>query len=336
RVLILDEPTSVLSAAELEPFLQLLRRLREQGRVVILVTHKLGEALAVADRLTVLRHGRRIAEREAALTNEVELATLMMGNAAPPRSASISSSKTAMPVVELQQVTVKAGDRLVLEEISLALKAGSIVGIAGVDGNGQVELVEVMAGTRRPASGRIRVDAGRRNLDSAVAVIPQNRDVDGLILDLSLWENLLLFRPLRSRLGVRYGWIQKSQTAQLCRELIDRFAVRGSGPRALARSLSGGNRQRFVVARALAAEPSALIAHDVCRGLDVAAAASLRIRLQEYAAQGGAVLLISTDLEELFELCDSLYVIYRGRLSQARSEPYDPLEIGLLMSGGTQ
>jgi simple sugar transport system ATP-binding protein len=333
RVLILDEPTSVLSPAELQPFMQLLRQLRNQGRVVILVTHKLSEALAVADRITVLRHGRVVAQRCAALTNEAELAQLMMGEAAMPHSTATPTLKPGAPLIELNQVTVKSGERTILDEISLTITARSIVGIAGVDGNGQDELIEVMAGMRAPTSGRIRLGDSDSDPGNAVAVIPQNRDVDGLILDLPLWENLLLSRGLRRGLGARYGWIRRSQAARVCQELIRRFRVRGSDPNALAGSLSGGNRQRFVVARALAAAPAAIIAHDICRGLDLSAAAELRARLRDYAAAGGSVLLISSDLEELLELCDRLCVINRGRLTEAPCGRRDPVEIGLLMSG---
>jgi len=337
RVLILDEPTSVLSPAELQPFLQLLRHLGNQGRVVILVTHKLAEALAVADRITVLRHGRVTAERQASLTNEAELARLMMGeDIALPHSTTVPSFNHLAAAVELDKVTLKSGERLILDEISLTIAAGSIVGVAGVDGNGQDELVEVMAGVRAPTSGSITVHKLDGDSRDGLAVIPQNRDVDGLILNLSLWENLLLSRSVRERLATWHGFIRRSQAAQLCQDLMRRFRIRGSGPKALAGSLSGGNRQRFVVARALALAPAAIIAHDICRGLDLSAAAELRVRLREFAAQGGAVLLISCDLEELLALCNRLYVINRGRLTEVQRELPDLVEIGLLMSGASQ
>jgi simple sugar transport system ATP-binding protein len=336
RVLILDEPTSVLSPAELQPFLQLLRQLRNQGRVVILVTHKLAEALAVADRITVLRHGRVAAERQASLTDEAELARLMMGEgAALPHSTTVPSLKPGAAAVELRNVTLKSGDRLILDKISLTIPAGAIVAVAGVDGNGQEELVEVIAGVRAPTSGSITLCNLGGDARHALGIIPQNRDVDGLILDLSLWENLLLSRSLRKQLGTWHGWIRRSRAAQLCRELMRRFRVRGHGPSALAGSLSGGNRQRFLVARALTAAPAAIIAHDICRGLDFSAAAELRARLCDYAAQGGAVLLISSDLEELLALCHRLYVINRGSLTEV-ADRRDLVEIGLLMSGASQ
>jgi general nucleoside transport system ATP-binding protein len=205
-----------------------------------------------------------------------------------------------------------------------------------VDGNGQDELVQVMAGVRAATSGSIVLHSRGRDARHLLTVIPQNRDVDGLILDLSLWENLLLSRSIRKRSGSRLGWIRRSPAVQLCQELIRDFSVRAAGPNTPAGSLSGGNRQRLVVARALAAAPRAIIAHDICRSLDVKAAAELRAKLRDYAAQGGAVLLISADLEELLELCDKLYVLNRGRVTQVQAERHDAVEIGLLMAGTSQ
>jgi ABC-type uncharacterized transport system ATPase subunit len=332
-VLILDEPTSVLSPAELQPFLQLLQRLRNQGRTVILVTHKLAEALAVADRITVLRHGRVAGEMPAGVTNEAELAQLMMGQepTGPPSTAP-ERRKPGPPVVQLQQITLRSAHRLILDEVSLTLNSGSIVGIAGIDRSGQQELVEVIAGVRSPTSGSISFADQGRDPRRAIAIVPQDRDVDGLILGLSLWENLLLAPRLRDRLVSPHGWIRRSSAIQLCQELISHFSVRAQSVKVPAESLSGGNRQRFMVARTLAAASPVIVAHDICRGLDFNAAAELRARLREYAAHGGAVLLLSSDLEELFELCDRLYVLNRGRLTQVRPEQRDMVEIGLLMA----
>jgi simple sugar transport system ATP-binding protein len=259
----------------------------------------------------------------------------MMGSAALPHATAASGRSPGAPVVELHHVALRSRNRLALDEVSLTLKAGSIVGIAGVDGNGQDELVEVMARVRAPTSGSMRLCKGAGDARETLAVIPQNRDVDSLILDLSLWENLLLSHYLRKQTGARGGWIRRSRAVELCRQLIDRFSVRGGGPKAPARSLSGGNRQRFIAARALAAAPAAIVAHDICRGLDLNAAAELRSRLRDYAARGGAVLLISSDLEELLALCHQLYVINRGRLTEVQSERRDLAELGLLMSGAS-
>jgi ABC-type uncharacterized transport system ATPase subunit len=197
-----------------------------------------------------------------------------------------------------------------------------------VDGNGQLELVEVMAGIRTPASGGLRVLPNR----DAMAVIPQNRDLDGLILNMTLWENLLLARPVRERFA-RRGWLRRTQAVAFCAGLLDRFRIRSAGAASLASALSGGNRQRLEIARALAGNPRVLVVHDVCRGLDLRATAEVHRILREFAATGGAVLLISSDLDELLALGTSLYVISRGRLVAIASADRNAERIGLLMSG---
>lgn len=336
NVLILDEPTGILGPTELGPFLQLLRRLRTQGRAIILVTHKLAEALAVADRITMLRRGRVVAERVAAETSETELARLMVGDIAMRSHQAAATMPSGKPLLALDQITLGGGRRRLLDSVSLVLRAGRITGIAGVDGNGQDELVEIIAGLRQPTSGIVQMCGSARSVRDVVAVIPQDRDQRGLILDLPLWENLLLSRTLRKRLCTPHGWIRRAPGAGFCHDLMKHFRVRGDGAHAAASSLSGGNRQRFVVARALAAAPAAIVAHDICRGLDLSAAAELRSRLRDYAASGGAVLLISSDLDELLALCDELHVISRGRLSEVPASRRDSAEIGLMMSGALQ
>jgi len=334
QVLILDEPTSILSPTELQPFLALLCRLRSQGRTVVLVTHKLAEALAVADHVTILRAGKVVGETAACHTNEAELARLMMGEDRPrPSSAPTERRQPGKPVVQLHQITVRSADRLVLDRVSLTLHSGAIVGIAGVERNGQEELVEVIAGVRSASSGSIVVADPNCDRREAIAIVPQDRDGDGLILELSLWENLLLAPRLRRRLVSRHGWIRRASAIQLCEEIISLFNVRAYSAKVPVGSLSGGNRQRFLIARTLAATPAVIAACDISRGLDFSAAAELRARLCEYARRGGAVLLISADLEELFELCDRLYVINRGRVAEVRLGQQNMAEIGLMMAG---
>jgi ABC-type uncharacterized transport system ATPase subunit len=330
RVLILDEPTSLLAPAELKIFLDALGRLRAAGRIVVLVTHKLAEALAVADRITVMRRGRVVATTPAADTGEAELARLMIGAlpggpVRPPRDP----DPAAAPALALAGVTLVREGRRVLDEISLTVRPGEIVGLAGVDGNGQAELVEAIAGAVTLDSGGIAPAPG----GAAVAVIPQHRDRDGLVLEMTLWENLLLAAPLRSRLAPR-GFIASRAARRFCAGLLDRFAIRAAaGPACAAGALSGGNRQRLGVARALAGAPRVIVAHDICRGLDLGAAAQVRRGLAEFAAAGGAVLLISTDLDELLECCGRLLVIVRGRVREAAAADRDPERLGLLMAG---
>jgi general nucleoside transport system ATP-binding protein len=335
QVLILDEPTSVLAPTELSAFLDLLRRLRIEGRIVVLITHKLAEALAVADRITVLRRGRVVASMPAAETDEAELARLMIGEIAVPPV--VGSTQRAEPgrinrgqVLEVHDLTLEENGNRILDRVSFAVAAGEIVGLAGVDGNGQSELVELLAGARDASAGRISV--GGESERDAMAVIPQNRDLDGLILDMTLWENLLLARPLRERMISR-GWLSRESAIDLSTELIGRFQIRAAGPETTAGALSGGNRQRLVVARAIVGRPRVIVAHNVCRGLDLAATAGVHRTILGFASEGGAVLLISSDLDELLATCGRLMVINHGKIRETRADERSSERLGLLMAG---
>jgi simple sugar transport system ATP-binding protein len=325
RVLILDEPTSVLAPSELNAFLDLLRNLRGEGRIVVLITHKLAEAIAVADRITVLRRGRVVARTTAAETSEEKLAGLMIGEIVIQPDAAATRLQSGEPVLQIENISlVDHIGRRILDGLSFRVAAREIVGIAGVDGNGQTELVELLAGVRKPSDGKIA--AGE------MAVIPQNRDLDGLILDMRLWENLILARPLRERV-TSHGWLDTSRAIDLSRELIERFRIRAPGPETIAGALSGGNRQRLEVARAIASQPQLIVAHDICRGLDLAATAEVHRTILDFAAAGGAVLLISSDLDELLAICGRLLIISRGKIRETSPDERDPERLGLLMSG---
>jgi general nucleoside transport system ATP-binding protein len=330
RVLILDEPTGVLAPSELIAFLDLLRRLRGEGRIVILITHKLAEAYAVADRITVLRGGRVAAETTPAESDESELARLMIGELTAAPEALLHSVANADTLLTIENLTYRSNGVTILDGISLRLKAGEIAGVAGVDGNGQVELVEVLAGARRATSGWFRIPANGNG--SAMAVIPQDRDLDGLILDMQLWENLLLPEPVRARM-TRHGWLDVPRAMELCREVLSAFRIRAAGPEATAASLSGGNRQRLEVARALTQNPRVIVAHNVTRGLDLAATADVHRILLEFAADGGAVLLVSSDLDELLAMASRLFVISRGKIRATHPRDRSPAQLGLLMAG---
>ncbi len=338
RVLILDEPTGVLGPAELAPFLDSLRRLRDEGRIVILITHKLAEALAVADRITVMRNARVVTTRESSGASVAELARLMVGELAPnadkPRDSRVTGDALLSDdtLLSIRGLTLDHDGRRILDGVSFALARGEIGGIAGVNGNGQAELVEILAGARQATSGRVTISGARSDETSAMAVIPQNRDLDGLILGMELWENMLLSRPIRKRF-VRHGWLNRKGALDLCREILARFRIRAGGPEVTAASLSGGNRQRLEVARALAAQPRVLIAHDVCRGLDLAATAEVHRTLLRFASAGGAVMLLSSDLDELLELSNRLAVLSRGRLREVAGEERNPERLGMLIAG---
>ncbi len=331
RVLILDEPTSVLAPSELAAFLDLLRNLRGEGRIVVLITHKLAEAIAVADRITVLRHGRVVARTTPAETSEEKLAGLMIGELVVQPDAAAMQLRRGEPVLQVENLTLDDHTRRrILDRLSFRVAAGEIVGIAGVDGNGQTELVELLAGARRPGSGKITLLDGSPG--GAMAVIPQNRDLDGLILEMPLWENLILARPLREQV-TSHGWLNASRAIDLCRELISRFRIRAPGPETIASALSGGNRQRLEVARALASRPRVIVAHNICRGLDLAATAEVHRTILEFAAGGGAVILISSDLDELLAICGRLLIISRGKIRETGPGERDPERLGLLMAG---
>ena len=232
RVLILDEPTGVLAPSELAAFLDLLRRLRGEGRMVILITHKLAEARAVADRITVLRGGRLVAQTTPAEADEAELARLMIGELTLPPDASLRPVANADTLLAIENLSYRADGVTILDGISLRLGAGEITGIAGVDGNGQLELVEVLAGARPATTGSFRVLGSGDG--SAMAVIPQDRDLDGLILDMRLWENLLLAGPVRARM-TRHGWLDVPRAVELCRRRSPPFASAPPVPRRLHR-----------------------------------------------------------------------------------------------------
>jgi general nucleoside transport system ATP-binding protein len=332
RVLILDEPTGLLAPSELNGFLDLLRSLRDRGRSVILITHKLAEAMAIADRITMLRTGKVVGETAPHHTGVDELAALMVGEIAPPRRDGARAS-SGPEVLRLEGLSLDDHGRPVLSDICLHIRAGEILAIAGVDGNGQLELAEIVAGARPSSGGVIRWNRiGGGQATDRVAAIPQSRDRDGMILDMELWENLLLAPAIRHRMQ-RAGLQDRRGAITLCRGIISRFAIRAQGPRQKAAALSGGNRQRLMVARALAARPELLVAHDLTRGLDIGAAAEVHRMVREFAGQGGAVLLISTDLDEIFALGDRMAVISRGRLVEVTGERRTPEQVGLMMSG---
>jgi general nucleoside transport system ATP-binding protein len=334
RVLILDEPTGLLAPGELSGFLDLLRALRDSGRSVILITHKLAEAMAVADRITMLRGGRVAGQTTPAATSAEELAVLMVGGAVPPGRRGDTRDGHAAEVLAIDGLGFEVEGRPVLQDVSLRLRAGEILAIAGIDGNGQRELTEILAGVREPSRGRVMLHgrpAGAGAMQQ-IAVIPQSRDEEGLILDMELWENLLLAPTLRRRM--QWAGLRRRRAAiVLCASMIERFAIRARTPRQKAAALSGGNRQRLMVARAMASLPAVLVAHDFTRGLDVNAAAEVGRMVREFATQGGAVLLISTDLDEVFELGDRIAVITRGRLVEVEENHRTAEQVGLLMAG---
>jgi simple sugar transport system ATP-binding protein len=338
RILILDEPTSVLTPQEADTLFTTLRRLAAEGRTVIFISHKLNEVTAVSDRVTVLRDGRNVATVATAEATPSSLASLMVGRAiAGVRRDETTAQESAGQALEVDGISV-AGDRgrLAVDSASLAVAPGEIVAIAGVSGNGQLELAEAIAGLRPLVRGTIRVDgheirAGdpRASLEARIAYVPQDRHGVAVAPSLSLVSNIALRSYRRDSWG---PLLRLRQMRERAVALIRRYEIRSSGPAARAGTLSGGNLQKLVLAREFSGEPRIVVAASPTQGLDVSAIETVHRYLIEAAARGVAVLLISEDLDEILALNDRILVMYEGRLSEVQNR-HDPEEIGLLMAG---
>jgi general nucleoside transport system ATP-binding protein len=340
-ILILDEPTSVLTPQETEELFAVIRSLREQGKSIIFISHKLKEVLEIADRITVLRRGKKVdtLPREGATENQ--LARLMVGREVLLR-VDKQPAAPGDPLLLVEGLTVFDDRGLeAVREASLEVREGEIVGLAGVDGNGQSELIEALTGLRRVASGRILVGgrdvtgAGAKDvLDLGLGHIPEDRHRHGLVLDFSLAENLAL-HDYRKPPDSRLGWLFPRRLIERAGNLLRQFDVRGGGPETLASSLSGGNQQKIVLAREIARDPGVLLAAQPTRGLDVGAIEFVHRRLIEARDRRKAVLLISFELDEILSLADRILVIYEGRIVAEFGPDADDHDLGITMTGGT-
>jgi ABC-type uncharacterized transport system ATPase subunit len=321
RVLILDEPTSVLTPEEADQILGVLREMTAERRLtVVMITHKLREVETFAREVTVLRAGRRVAGGRVGELTRADLVTAMVGGAVP--AGAPRATRPPGPVaLELDALTV-LNDRALpaVREVSLAVRAGEIVGVAGVSGNGQRELVEALAGQRAREAGQIRVGETRFTPTRAalrgrrVHVLPEEPLVNACVRGMSVAENLAFRSYDEPRHTVGGFFLRRGALRTEARELIARFRIRTQGPDARLETLSGGNVQRTVLARELSAEAAVLVVQNPCAGLDIAATAETRARLMAARNGGAAVLLVSEDLDELLELADRIVVMFEGRL----------------------
>ena len=344
RVLILDEPTAVLTPQEAEGLFQVLRAMAAEGRSVLFISHKLDEVLAVSDRVTVLRDGRNAGTVDTADTDSRGLARLMVGREVvlgTPRAPRHRALDDRPPALELTGVS--ADDHrggAALQDVTLAVAAGEVVGVCGVAGNGQRELAEVVAGLRRPSAGTVAV-GGRvlRRSDpraaraAGVAHVPEDRLHTGVSPSRSVEENLVLGAHRRAPFATG-PFLRRSRIRQRAEELIERFAVRTPAPTTPVRLLSGGNVQKVLLARELSSDPTLLVAASPTRGLDVGAIEFVREAVLKAAADGVGVLLISEDLDEVLDLSDRIAVMYEGHITAVvdRADA-DVTELGLLMGG---
>lgn len=345
RILILDEPTAVLTPAEVENLFGILRRLKSEGYCILVITHKIPEVLALADRLSILRRGCLVTTRDVANCTPEELATLMIGepqtfvpSGAPPNSE--QETANTPPALALDHVSTRATPgRIALHDVSLHISRGAIIGIAGVDGNGQAELAELLLGLLPPSQGAIHVQGRAIHAPTpaqlraaGVALIPHDRRHEGLALALSIEENLLLNSHVLSTVTPGAHFSPRAMR-RFAEQQMTRFSIRAASPAQPVASLSGGNQQRVVIARELAQNPSLLIAANPSRGLDVGATTYVHQTLRAHAQSGAGVLLISTDLDEITALSARVYVLYQGRLLGPVPSISDRSTIGQMMTG---
>jgi simple sugar transport system ATP-binding protein len=339
RILILDEPTAVLTPQETEALFATLKKLVVQGLAIIFISHKLNEVMAVSDRVLVLRAGRLVAERDTRGTTREELAELMVGR--PVAMPRLSPRQPGGVAVSLAQVAIGDGHgRPLLDGADLLLREGEIHGLAGVSGNGQSALADLLSGLALPASGQFALWGEPVNtwspaeaISRGIARIPEDRHATGLVVDMSVTENVLAERYRDARFA-RRGFLDWGAARRFAESIIKAYEVKCPAPEARARQLSGGNLQKLILGRVLDGEPRIILANQPSRGLDIGAVAYVHAQLAAARARGAAVLLISEDLDELLAMSDVISVIYRGRISAPLPRAAVTIrQLGLMMAG---
>lgn len=343
RILVLDEPTAVLARPEAERLFATLRGMTAQGLSIVFISHKLGEVMAAANRVVVLRRGRVVGERCPVETSAAELAELMVGRRVerPRRSA----HEVGPVVVRGEGVGLVEGGHTRLVDVDFEISAGEILGIVGVSGNGQAALGRIVGGLAAPSSGRLTLaDRDKEALDmgsldpaalvaAGVGRIPEDRHAEGVVGEMSVWENAVLERLDEPGFS-RFGFVRRGAARAFAQSLVARFDIRGATPDTRTRLLSGGNMQKLVLGRNLAREPRFVVADQPTRGLDEGAIASVHAELLAARTRGAAILLISEDLDEVLALADRIQAIVKGRLSRPiRAEDADARSVGLMMAG---
>jgi simple sugar transport system ATP-binding protein len=344
RTLILDEPTAVLVPQEVDALFDNLRELKAEGLTVIFISHKLGEVLSVADDITVIRRGTTVGTADPRTTTPKQLAELMVGSELPSPETR-ESTVTDVPMLNVDALRLTATDpdgvvREVLDGITFTIHKGEVMGIAGVEGNGQTELIEALMGMRDPDGGVITLDGTdishvptRKRREDGIGYIPEDRHRHGLLLESPLWENRILGH-VTERPNSKKGLLDLKAARKDTERIVREYDVRTPGIEVTAASLSGGNQQKLIVGREMSHHPKLLIAAHPTRGVDVGAQAQIWDQIREARREGLAVLLISADLDELIGLSDTLRVMYRGRLvADADPATITPEELGSAMTG---
>jgi len=342
RTLILDEPTAVLVPQEVDELFGNLRELKAEGLTILFISHKLDEVLSVADDITVVRRGTTVASVRPGDVTARQLAELMVGSALPVPELR-DSTVTDEAVLDVAGLTVRTGDgRIVLDDLSFTIHAGEVLGIAGVEGNGQAELVEALMGIRSPSAGTLTLGgkvinrmSTKHRREAGMAYIPEDRHRQGLLLEASLWENRILGHQTR-RPNVRGPLLDIGGARADTQRIVDEYDVRTPSIEVAATALSGGNQQKLIVGREMSGDPVVLLASHPTRGVDVGAQAAIWEHIRRARANRLAVLMISADLDELIGMSDRLAVILRGRLvSYFDPKAVTPQELGSAMTGAT-
>ena len=340
KILILDEPTAVLVPQEVDELFANLRELVKKGLTVLFISHKLDEVLSIADDITIMRQGTTVATRKPKDTNKKELAELMVGGELPkPKAGAQKISQESLLSID-DASYVRADGRQILNGVNLKLHGGEILGLAGVEGNGQSELIELIMGLMPSSSGTVEVlglDAAktltREIRNAGVAYIPQDRQRDGILMSAPLWENRILGHQFADPMAKNI-WVNKSAAMDDSKRVVQEFDVRTPGINVLASALSGGNQQKFIVGRELSGDPKLIVAAQPTRGVDVGAQAIIWDHLMQARARGAGILLVTADLEELFALSDRIAVIYSGKIvSVLDPTKTTPEDLGLAMTG---
>ncbi|MGN6431883.1 MAG: ABC transporter ATP-binding protein [Gaiellaceae bacterium] len=341
-ILILDEPTAVLTPQEAKELFEILRTLTREGMSIIFISHKLNEVLGIADRITVLRRGKKVDTVPRQGATEKGLAKMMVGREVLLRVEK-SPAAPGEPLLAIEDLHVLSELGLgAVNGVSFDVRRGEIVGLAGVDGNGQSELVEALSGLRKVEAGTVRLEgrdvtgaSAHTVLDAGLGHIPEDRQRRGLVLNFSLAENLAL-HDYDKEPNSRFGWLWPRRLVRRARAILQQFDVRGGGPQTLASALSGGNQQKVVVGREIARDPRVLLAAQPTRGLDVGAIEFVHRRLIEARDAGAAVLLVSLELDEILSLSDRILVVYEGKIVGEYQPGVSEEALGLAMTGGTK
>ncbi|KAA2397813.1 ABC transporter ATP-binding protein [Bacillus cereus] len=342
ETLIFDEPTAVLTPQEIHELIQIMKKLVQEGKSIILITHKLKEIMEVCDRCTIIRKGKGIGTVNVAETDEHKLAELMVGRQVNFKTEKIEA-KPKEEVLSIANLIVHDTRKLpAVKGLDLTVRAGEIVGIAGIDGNGQSELIEAITGLRKVESGSIAIKGKeitnwpvRRITEEGIGHIPEDRHKHGLVLDFSVRDNIVLQTYYKNPFSKK-GILNFSKITQKAKALIEQFDVRTPSEQTLARALSGGNQQKAIIAREVDRNPDLLIAAQPTRGLDVGAIEFIHKKLIEQRDNGKAVLLLSLELDEILNVSDRVAVIYEGEIvAIVDAKETNEQQLGLLMAGGT-